>query len=633
MNRKQLCCLLLALALIAAFFTGCAGNTTQAPADNAGQTAPADTGSAQTETTEPAQTETTEPAQTETTEPAQTETTEPAQTETTEPAQTETTEPAEEDTGYKFAAGKVVWDGNWPTTGYDYETPFCTTGETLTYWTVCYTPQYLPDEGLDGIDFRIEEQRRTGVDIEYLTISTEARAESFATLLAADDLPDLMNQADSYYPGTEAEAIEEGWFANIFDYKEYAPNYLHYIHEHMDEDVNLYDQTFLNNHTITKFMHLENIGGLDASLIGIRADWLDKLGIDKDTIDTIPEIEEVCELFRSEMGATYPLSVIFEPLDTDSYLGCFNTYTRLSTSGTSSYPSPNLVDGKVNFFFSNDDARNYVETIAGWVAKGYESPNWMSFGMGYDAPENVSNSDNGITGISVMPYSTITTKASTSNDPDCRWELLKKPSLYEGQVHHLGIRRGLCNGFGKTHISASCANIPLAVTWCDWRYCPEGSDLAAWGLEGTLWEIGEDGQRVATEWAYNNPEGQNFGFIKCMYSQNFLAEHGLGDGYAVYSYPGGYAVFDAFAYWYDVPYDGAYEWPRGVQLDAEQSNEFMRYADMDTFIAENVQAFVTGEKPLSEWDSYVATLESMGLREAEAIYQEAYDDYLARKNA
>ena len=42
MRRKQLCCLLLALALIAAFFTGCAGNTTQAPADNAGQTAPAD---------------------------------------------------------------------------------------------------------------------------------------------------------------------------------------------------------------------------------------------------------------------------------------------------------------------------------------------------------------------------------------------------------------------------------------------------------------------------------------------------------------------------------------------------------------------------------------------------------------
>ena len=610
MKRKHILSLLLVLALVCALFAGCA----QTPAANGTEQTPASSAN-EGEPTEQTPAETTP----EETAPAETE---PAET---EPAETE---PVEEDTGLKLAAGKVTWENNWPTSGYDYETPFCTTGETLTYWTTCWTPALLPEEGLDGIDFCIEEQKRTGVDIEYLAISYESRAESFATLLASDDLPDLMNQADIYYPGTEAEAIAEAHFANIYDYKEYAPNYLYYIHEHMDEDKNLYDQCFLNDTTITKFYGLNDRGGLDATTIAIRADWLEKLGVELDSVDTIDELEQLSEQFRSEFGASYPLNLLYEGLDTDKYLGCFDTYTGLSTSYVNAYPSPRVEDGQVIFYFSDERAHTYVDRISTWVAKGYVSPNWLN------STDAENNTNTGLTGISVMPANSTASYNAMNVDPDCDWQIIKKPSLYEGQVHHLGVSKGLCNGFGRTQISAACENIPLAVSWCDWRYCPEGSELSAWGVEGTLWEYDAEGNRVATEWAYNNPEGQLFGFLECLYSSNFLAEHGLGDATAPYSYPGGNLAIEAFDRWYDFEYDGAYEWPKGILLDEDQSNEFMRYADMDTYICENITAFVAnGGVSQTEWEQYIAGLEAMGLHEAEAIYQEAYDAYAARAAA
>ncbi len=48
---------------------------------------------------------------------------------------------------------------------------------------------------------------------------------------------------------------------------------------------------------------------------------------------------------------------------------------------------------------------------------------------------------------------------------------------------------------------------------------------------------------------------------------------------------------------------------------------------MDTFISENFILFVTGEKSLDEFDSYLDTLKGMGMEDMIAIYQNAYDIY------
>ena len=36
-----------------------------------------------------------------------------------------------------------------------------------------------------------------------------------------------------------------------------------------------------------------------------------------------------------------------------------------------------------------------------------------------------------------------------------------------------------------------------------------------------------------------------------------------------------------------------------------------------------------GSRALSEWDNYVAGLESLGINEVQKVFQEAYDDFMA----
>jgi len=48
---------------------------------------------------------------------------------------------------------------------------------------------------------------------------------------------------------------------------------------------------------------------------------------------------------------------------------------------------------------------------------------------------------------------------------------------------------------------------------------------------------------------------------------------------------------------------------------------------------EQIKAFQTGVRDISEWDDYVATCESMGLADVLAVQQQRYDAYLAAYGA
>ncbi|MBQ2976538.1 MAG: extracellular solute-binding protein [Clostridia bacterium] len=64
----------------------------------------------------------------------------------------------------------------------------------------------------------------------------------------------------------------------------------------------------------------------------------------------------------------------------------------------------------------------------------------------------------------------------------------------------------------------------------------------------------------------------------------------------------------------------------------EQQNEIDEIRMiMEAHIETNVAKFITGARDLAEFDQFVKELEGLGLRDLEAIYQEAYDAYLAVK--
>ena len=78
-------------------------------------------------------------------------------------------------------------------------------------------------------------------------IASASRKENFAALLASDDLLDIMISYSSYYPSTMFNSIEDGYSINLYDYKEYMPNYYYEIWNH-EEDVNVRSKLMLNDH-------------------------------------------------------------------------------------------------------------------------------------------------------------------------------------------------------------------------------------------------------------------------------------------------------------------------------------------------------------------------------------------------
>jgi len=56
--------------------------------------------------------------------------------------------------------------------------------------------------------------------------------------------------------------------------------------------------------------------------------------------------------------------------------------------------------------------------------------------------------------------------------------------------------------------------------------------------------------------------------------------------------------------------------------DAKTATTYM--SDINTFVGEQTANFMTGKRPLDEFDAYIADLQKMGIDDVLRIYNEAY---------
>ena len=69
----------------------------------------------------------------------------------------------------------------------------------------------------------------------------------------------------------------------------------------------------------------------------------------------------------------------------------------------------------------------------------------------------------------------------------------------------------------------------------------------------------------------------------------------------------------------------------GITMTTEESEAYTGvYGDIQTYADEMILRFIIGEKPLSEWDSFVAEIKAMDIQTALDSYQAALDRYTAR---
>ena len=66
-----------------------------------------------------------------------------------------------------------------------------------------------------------------------------------------------------------------------------------------------------------------------------------------------------------------------------------------------------------------------------------------------------------------------------------------------------------------------------------------------------------------------------------------------------------------------------------VAPTSEQTTKLDEYADLFTYMDEQIQKFMMGTRALSEWDNFIAECEAQGLADVTAIKQTLFDSYVS----
>ncbi|WP_152397601.1 extracellular solute-binding protein [Paenibacillus cellulositrophicus] len=177
-------------------------------------------------------------------------------------------------------------------------------------------------------------ENRFNVDIEHL-VGGENYKEKMNLMIVSGEAPDYiknitLSEYDKY--------VEQGQFAEIPVelLEKHAPKYMAWLKENTDEDLFKYFNRNGKNYTMPNIWTL----GPSMNVLGIRQDWLDKLGINKKP-ETLAEFEDMLIKFRNDdpdhngkkdtyglttsLGSPSDLGGLFSSVfgAFDSYLGIF----------------------------------------------------------------------------------------------------------------------------------------------------------------------------------------------------------------------------------------------------------------------------------------------------------------------
>ncbi|NLO48103.1 MAG: hypothetical protein GX111_07295, partial [Clostridiales bacterium] len=483
-----------------------------------------------------------------------------------------------------------------------------------------FLPDYIPEEGYSTLPYPAELRNRTGVTIEYVVVAMQSLPEQFPILLAADDLPNVIINADWYYQGSLTSGVDDGYFANLYEYREYMPNYWYIAHSHPEDPSFLAHLLPEDDMIVSMWCYEQERAFLYGTVT--RGDWLEKLGMVNDDLVTFDDIHILLKTFKTEFDCDWPFMLT-------KTLGNYGFFNAMDTIPVITNTLGALVDnGQVAFTHTRAQDFNFMTLINQWYSEGLIEPDWMSIAASVDAKDLITAGKMAVVGLVPTEVPGYEPPNAVVADPNMYFVPIHMPLVYEGQTIHCGDARKWVS-YGSWTINAKTENMPLLVSYLDYFYSEEGAFFSNWGIEGDTFVYNESGEPQLSDFIMEHPGGMAMAI--CAFMRNPLTEGGVSYIWRTYAYPGGDRFKGFLDYWADYDYDGTMQWPSSITFTPEQTGRLTQYSvDLMTYITENYLLFVDGSEPLSEWNSYVDGLVASGLNECQEIYQEAYEAFMER---
>ncbi len=462
-------------------------------------------------------------------------------------------------------------------------------------------------------------QEATGVKYEFVCPSMQAATEQFNLMIASGEMTDVFRCADYYTNGVQ-QAYNEEVIIDLTDMiPEYAPNYYNLLMNTNEATIDAVTDggMFLSMNVLytDPYSDMGNV---------IRLDWLEELGLE--VPDSFDEFDTVLRAFASEYdslkGAFY--------VDSDGKIDMLNNIFDVGlfdVSGAATSVPFTLTDGVYSCDLVSDNYRDYLEYFIGLIKDGVIDEDFFTTNL--SDLEMPAAAAKGEYGIWWGQADSIDMPGEMSEDSDFALAPLNYLYNDDGQYTY-GTTNTLADNKGYS-ISSTAEDPEAIVSFFNYFFTEEGYRLANFGIENEAHYVDENGTYHFTDLILNNPDGAPFMVATILWTfaqAPILQDNGkmLGDTYSKL----GLDCIDCWSSREGVV--ALHEVPKAASLNSDETNAISTYTnDICSYAAEQILKFMTSTEALTDesWAAYCAQLEVLGLSEVQAVYQNAYDEYLS----
>ncbi|MFS0723468.1 extracellular solute-binding protein [Paenibacillus sp. 1P07SE] len=456
----------------------------------------------------------------------------------------------------------------------------------------------------------------SGIHINWEQVPDTSFVEKRNILLASGDVPDAIYRAQLQNSDLMKYGAE-GIFLPLNDLiAEHAPN-LKRLFEAYPEvergitqpDGNIYSLPFINDFESANY----------GFKLFLNQKWMDKIGASEPT--TTEEFYDLLKAFR-EQDANGNGELDEVPLTgahIDMIMHALRGFWGLGNRG-SGHPYVDMDEdqGSLRFIPAEDSYRELLEFMAQLYREKLLDEEIFTMNNAKMTAKGEADAVGSFVFVNPVPI------GQTTKDDFVGMGALVGP---HGDQLISGVNPTLRSS-GAFVITSVNPHPEETMRWADYWYSEEGMKLFFMGKEGETFRALGDDQYEYVEEITNNPNGLTLDEAVGQYlawpgsGQPTLQTEKFSKGGA--SYPSALESTEKVSDYFPMEV-----WPAFTHTDEESAVLASIGNDLTTYISEMMVRFITGASSFSEWDSYLDTLDRMGLERYMDVYQQAYDRYIS----